>query len=58
MKVLKTEIEKQRAFWAKLAKANGWFTEPFHVQIWVDENGDISDSVSYIGLAEDIIIEE
>lgn len=58
MKVLQTEIEKQRKFWAEIAKANGWYSEPFFVQIWIDEDGNVTDSVSHIGLTEDIVIEE
>jgi protoheme ferro-lyase len=58
MKVSQSEIEKHRAFWAKIAKANSWYTEPFYVQVWVNENGNITDSVSHIGLSEDIVIEE
>lgn len=58
MKVLQTEIEKHRAFWADVAKKNNWYTEPFYVQVWVDENGDISDSVSCIGLTKDLVIKE
>ena len=58
MKVSQTEIEKQRVFWAKIAKANSWYTKPFYVQVWIDENGDISDSVSHIGLTKDIVIKE
>ena len=57
MKVSQTEIEKQRVFWAKIAIANSWYTEPFYVQVWVDENDNITDSVSHIGLTEDIVIE-
>jgi len=57
MEVSQTEIEKHRAFWAKIAKANGWYFEPFHVQVWVDEVGNVTDSVSHIGLTEDIVIE-
>ena len=58
MKVSQTEIEKCREFWADIAKVNGWYIEPFHVQVWVDENGNVTDSVSHIGLTEDIVIEE
>jgi len=58
MKVSQTEIEKHRVFWARIAKANGWYTEPFHIQVWVDTDGKVTDSVSHIGLTEDIVIEE
>lgn len=58
MKVSKTEIEKQRTFWAEIAKTNGWYYEPFHVQVWVDKDGNVTDSVSHVGLSEDLVIEE
>jgi len=58
MKVSQTEIEKHRTFWADVAKKNNWYTEPFYVQVWVDEDGDVSDSVSHIGLTEDLVIKE
>lgn len=58
MEVSQTEIEKHRAFWAKIAKANGWYVEPFYVQVWIDRAGNVTDSVSHIGLTKDIVIEE
>ena len=58
MKVSQIEIEKHRAFWAKIAKANSWYAEPFHVQVWIDKNGNVTDSVSHIDLTKDIVIEE
>jgi hypothetical protein len=58
MKVSKIEIEKHRAFWTKIAKANGWYVEPFHVQVWIDKDGNVTDSVSHIDLTKDIVIEE
>ena len=58
MKVSKTEVEKHRAFWAKIAKANNWYTKPFHIQVWVDKDGNVTDSVSHVDLTKDIVIEE
>ena len=58
MSDLQTEIEKHRALWAYIAKKNKWYFEPFYVQVWVDDDGEIRDSVSYTGLAEDIIVKE
>jgi protoheme ferro-lyase len=57
MKVLRTEIEKHRAFWAKIAKANNWYAEPFYIQVWIDKTGNVTDSISHIGLTKDIVIE-
>ncbi len=52
----KEVIEKQREFWASLARRNGWYAKPFHVQVWFNEDGSLRDSVSFAGLTEDIII--
>lgn len=51
-------IEQCRQFWAKVAKENGWYKEPFFVQVWVDDNGDITDSVSHQGLNQDYVLNE
>ena len=58
MKVLKKIIDEQRGFWAEIAKKNNWYVEPFYVQIWVDESGNVTDSISYIGLDRDIVIKD
>jgi len=50
------DIEAHRAKWAGIARANGWYTEPFYVQVWVDSDGEITDSVSFTGLALDLIL--
>lgn len=55
---LPQDIEKARTFWAGVAKKNGWYKEPFFVQVWVDESGEVTDSVSFDGLNQDYIIEE
>jgi len=50
-------IAGQRAFWAEIAKKNGWYTQPFFVQVWIeDETADCIDSVSWPALDHDIII--
>ena len=51
-------IEECRTFWANIAKENGWYAEPFHIQVWFNANNEIEDSVSYDGLSHDIIIRE
>ncbi len=50
------KIEAARTFWANIAKQNGWYTEPFYVQVWLDKDGNVEDSVSHQGLTEDIVI--
>jgi hypothetical protein len=51
-------IEESRQFWAKVAKKNGWYKEPFYVQVWVNEEGEITDSVSHRDLTQDYVIQE
>lgn len=51
-------IEQCRQFWAKIAKENGWYKEPFFVQVWVDADGNVTDSVSHQGLTQDYLLNE
>ena len=51
-------INEHREFWAKIAKQNGWYVEPFFVQVWIDESGNVTDSVSFIGLDRNIVVED
>ena len=55
MKVDKKQLEKHRRTWAKVARKRGWYTRPFFIQVWVDKAGNILDSVSFRGLARDIV---
>ena len=50
-------IEQAREYWAKVAKGNGWYSEPFYVQVWQDKEGAIIDAVSFEGIERDIIVE-
>ena len=51
-------IEKQRKVWSKVAKDNGWYKEPFFVQVWINKDTkEIIDSVSFIGLKQDLIVD-
>lgn len=48
-------IEEHRQFWADVAKENGWYTEPFYVQVFIDpDTKEIYDSVSFNGMTKDI----
>ena len=49
-------LEEARGFWSKIAKENGWYNEPFHVQAWIDEDGTLDDCVSFKGLSRDIVL--
>lgn len=52
-------IEEHRQFWANVAKENGWYTEPFYVQVWIDPDTDeIYDSVSTRDLPYDIVVHD
>lgn len=51
-------IEQCRQFWANVAKENGWYKEPFFIQVWVDIKGEITDSVSHQDLTRDYILSE
>ena len=50
------QIEHNRELWAAIAKDHGWYTEPFYVQVWVNEYGNISDSVAFRGMTGDIVL--
>lgn len=54
---MEEQIEKARAFWAKVAKENGWYHEPFYVQVWVDpKTKTVTDSVSSRDFTQDHIV--
>ncbi len=55
---IEEKIEAMRTIWANFAKKNGWYYEPFFVQVWFDPDGGVVDSVSFRGMKEDIIIED
>lgn len=50
------QLEKARHLWSDVAKRAGWYTEPFYIQAWVDQSGNILDSVGIRGLKRDIIL--
>lgn len=51
-------LEECREFWANVARKNGWYKQPFFVQVWVDDDGAVIDSVSHQGLDRDYILDE
>ena len=53
---IQKNIEKHRTFWMQVAQQHGWYVEPFYVQVWVREDGQIFDSVSHIGMQCDVIL--
>ena len=50
------QIEHTRRLWAAIAKDHGWYKEPFYVQVWVNEYGNITDSVACRGMTQDIVV--
>ena len=54
---LREAVESHRAAWAEIAKANGWYTEPFHVQVWLTPEGFVADSVATRESERDYIID-
>lgn len=51
------KMDDAREDWAKIAKANGWYTEPFFVQGFFNKNNEMMDSVSFRGMTADIVVE-
>ncbi len=48
-------IESYRKIWEKTAKENGWYKEPFYLQVWINSDQDVMDAVAHKGLTEDIL---
>jgi hypothetical protein len=55
--IKKSDLEYHREYWANVAKDYGWYVDPFFVQLWVNSDGDISDSVSYRNLDRDLFLD-
>ena len=49
-------IEYHREFWANIARANGWYSEPFYVQVWFGPDGAVYDAVASRGMTRDIVL--
>lgn len=50
-------LEQHRELWRRVGRENGWLVEPLYLQVWRHNDGIICDSVTYRGLAADIILE-
>ena len=57
MNISKKEFDHQKTTWSAVAKNNNWYVEPFYIQVWVDSDGEIVDSVSVRGLYMDYVID-
>lgn len=49
------KVKKYRETWEEIAKENGWYSEPFGLQFFVNSEGKIIDAVSFRGLQKDIV---
>jgi hypothetical protein len=56
MDISKTEFDYHKNKWIAVARNNGWYQEPFFIQVWV-HNGEIVDAVSVRGLDKDYVID-
>ena len=55
--VMQNTINQYRETWAKLAKKNGWYSDPFYIQVWINPERDtVMDVVAHKGLTEDAIL--
>lgn len=48
------KIEDSRERWAEIAKKFDWYFEPFYVQVWIDESGEVVDTVGHKGMADSL----
>lgn len=46
------KIEASREGWAQIAKKFGWYFEPFYIQVWMNEFGDVVDIVGHKGMED------
>lgn len=58
MKISKENFEYHRKGWSEVAKKNGWYYEPFYIQVWVNRQGNIVNSVAIRGLSKDYVLRE
>jgi hypothetical protein len=49
----RNSVEFHRQLWAKIAKKWDWYYEPFYVQTFQNEAGEIWDSVASRGMTQD-----
>lgn len=58
MNISKKEFDHHKTTWGAVAKNNLWYTEPFFIQVWVNTQGEIVDSVSVRGLDKDYVFDQ
>jgi hypothetical protein len=46
------KIEASREGWAQIAKKFDWHFEPSYIQVWMNEFGDVVDTVGHKGMKD------
>lgn len=46
------KIESSRERWVEIAKKFDWYFEPFYMQVWIDEFGEVVDTASHKGMED------
>ena len=49
-------FNEHREGWAKIAQKAGWYKEPFYIQVWVEHDGTVVDSVAYRDMDSNIAV--
>lgn len=50
--VAREKIESSRQSWAEIAKRFDWYFEPFYIQVWINEFGEVIDTVGHKGMSD------
>ena len=52
-------IEDAKKFWSKVAEENGWSEKSKQVTVWIDNDGEVTDSVyNHTGSTESFVVSE
>lgn len=57
MQDLQAIFDEKRVFWQQVAKRFNWDNQNVYVQVWLNPDGTVEDSVSHRGLTGDIAID-
>lgn len=53
----KAEIEESRKFWNKVAQDNGWYGGSLALQVWLNKDGTVEDSIYISAGVNDVIVQ-
>jgi hypothetical protein len=56
-RISKKQLEQHREKWIKVSKRYGWYQENLPVQVWVDKDGDIVDSITHRKMGTDRVLD-